>query len=174
MPITSDQSRAARGLLNWTQDELATNSRVSRATVADFESNARRPMKNNVLAMEDSMFAAGVEFIPEKGTEGAGVRFRDRKLQYSRNVRVDAFEGRVSIAMIYAGKDFSCVVPREVIEDHFRMSGGELKTEDDYRTKISEMLHHILAAVERNLKLGHNTDGEQFIFRADMLDPVLR
>ena len=44
MQITADQCRAARGLLNWTQEQLATNARVSRATIVDFESNTRQPM----------------------------------------------------------------------------------------------------------------------------------
>jgi transcriptional regulator with XRE-family HTH domain len=175
MPITSDQSRAARGLLNWTQDELATNARVSRATVADFESNTRRPMKNNLLAIEDALFAAGAEFIPEQGTDGVGVRFRERKLQYNRNIRIEASEGRVSIPMVYAGQDFSCIVPRDVLEDYLRLSGdNQLRSEDDYRAATSEMLHHILAAVERNLKRGYNPDGEFFVLKSDMLDPSLQ
>ena len=175
MPLTSDQCRAARGLLNWTQDDLATNSRVARATVADFESNARRPMKNNLLAMEDCMFAAGIEFLAEQGAEGAGVRFRERKLQYNRNIRIDTFEAGASIPMTYAGEDFICIVSRDLLEDHFRLAGDQsLKTEGDYRNAVSEMLHHILAAVERSLRAGVRPSGDRLFLRAEMLDSSLQ
>ena len=63
MQITADQCRAARSLLNWTQDQLATNASVSRATIADFESNTRQPMKNNLRSIADrANFATDEEF----------------------------------------------------------------------------------------------------------------
>jgi len=171
MPITAEQCRAGRGLLGWTQDDLATNARVSRATVADFEANSRRPMTNNLAAIEDAMFAAGVDFIGEAGAEGVGVRFRERKLQYVKNVRIDTFEGRVTIPMIYAGQEFRCIIPRDVMEDHLRLRGeGLLRNEEDYRSAASEMLHQVLAAVERNLRQGHHPDGDHFVLRSDMLN----
>lgn len=169
MPITSDQCRAARGLLNWTQDELATNARVSRATVADFESNSRRPMTNNILAIEDSMFAAGIEFIPEDGTDGAGVRFRQRTLQYVKTVKVDMFKGEATMPMVYCGNEFLCIVPREVLEDHLHTN---FRTEAEYTRAFSEMLHHILAAVEKQVRLGF--DGERFVVRSEMFDHALQ
>ena len=168
MTITSNQSRAARGLLNWTQDELAQNARVARATVAEFESNMRRPMKNNLLAIEDAMYAAGVEFIAENGADGVGVRFRERKLQYSRNIKIypNSF---VILPMIWGGVDFDVVVPREVLADHIR---GQVNTDDEYRAATSEFLHHILVAVERQMKLGFN--GDRLVLNSAMFDRVLQ
>ena len=171
MAISAEQCRAGRGLLGWTQDQLATNARVSRATVADFESNTRRPMTNNLSAIEDAMFAAGVDFIAEVGAEGVGVRFRERKLQYVKNVKIDTFEGQVTIPMTYAGKEFRCIIPRDVMEDHLRLSGESLlRTEESYRSAANDMLHQVLAAVERNLRRGHNQDGDYFMLRSDMLN----
>ena len=80
MKITSDQCRAARSLLKWSQYQLATKAVVSRSTVADFESNARIPMNNNMRSIAASMFEAGIEFLPEEGDKGVGVRFRERNL----------------------------------------------------------------------------------------------
>lgn len=167
MTITSDQCRAGRGLLNWSQSDLAINCRVAVATVAEFESNTRRPMKNNLLAMQDSMYAAGAEFIAENETDGAGVRFRERKLQYNRNVKIEG--GDALMQMTYAGRNFVCVIPRELLEDHMR---GALKTADAIRIEVSEMLHHILALVERKMKAGF--DGERLVLRTDMFDPSLQ
>ncbi|MCR6632397.1 MAG: helix-turn-helix transcriptional regulator [Magnetospirillum sp.] len=70
--------RAARGLVGWSQGDLADRARVGRSTVADFERGSRTPVRNNLIAMAEALEAAGVEFIPENGG-GAGVRFRDRE-----------------------------------------------------------------------------------------------
>jgi DNA-binding XRE family transcriptional regulator len=70
--------RAARGLVGWSQSELAEKARVGRSTVADFERGSRTPVYNNMAAMMDALVAEGIEFIPENGG-GAGVRFRERR-----------------------------------------------------------------------------------------------
>ena len=43
MEMSRDQCRAARGLLGWTQDQLATAASVSKKTLADYESGKRTP-----------------------------------------------------------------------------------------------------------------------------------
>lgn len=77
MPITAAQCRAARGLLSWSQTDLATEAKVSRATVTSFEADKRTPIENNLNALQTALEVAGIEFIPENGG-GAGVRLRDR------------------------------------------------------------------------------------------------
>jgi transcriptional regulator with XRE-family HTH domain len=79
--ITREQSRAARALLDWTQDDLAEAAGLSGATVRAFE----RPWKANkppsagtLTAVQTALEKAGVEFIPENGG-GAGVRLAKRK-----------------------------------------------------------------------------------------------
>jgi transcriptional regulator with XRE-family HTH domain len=75
--FTSAQSRAARGLLDWSQTDLATKAGISLSTVRDFETGKRSPIANNLAAMRKALEAAGIEFIPENGG-GAGVRLRKR------------------------------------------------------------------------------------------------
>jgi len=146
MHLSSDQCRAGRSLLNWTQEELAINACVSRATVTDFEANARNPMKNNLRAMSDCMFLAGIEFISEKGASGVGVRFRDRKLEYTKTVRANHSAERATMQMRYAEEPFICVISLEAIEDYNKT---EYRNDDEFAFAISDMLHIILAAVER-------------------------
>ncbi|WP_366523188.1 helix-turn-helix transcriptional regulator [uncultured Tateyamaria sp.] len=134
-------------MLNWSQDQLATNAAVSRATVADFETNTRRPMQNNMRSIADSMFAAGIEFLPEEGTKGVGVRFRERKLEYVGNVRINRFENSAAIKMRYAGEEFVCVIDLDAVDDHHR---GNFSTDDQYSKAISDILHIVLAAAERH------------------------
>ena len=165
MQITADQCRAARSLLNWTQDQLATNANVSRATVTDFESNTRQPMKNNLRSIADCMFAAGIEFIPEEGNSGVGVRFRERKLEYLTNVRIDRFERAATIRMRYAGKDFLCLIGLDAIDDYHRTN---FSTDEEYAKAISNIQHIVLAAAERYAP-SHLKD-DKLIITFDMLE----
>jgi transcriptional regulator with XRE-family HTH domain len=64
--MTPDQSRAARGLLDWSQAELAARSNLSESTVRDFEKGRRVPSINNLAAIRRALEAAGVEFIDGK------------------------------------------------------------------------------------------------------------
>ncbi|WP_345770146.1 helix-turn-helix transcriptional regulator [Azospirillum brasilense] len=77
MSITPAQCRAARGLLNWSQDELAeaTNGEVAKRSLVRFEKGDTAPQPRTLIAIRTAMEAAGVEFIPENGG-GAGVRLR--------------------------------------------------------------------------------------------------
>ena len=69
------QTRAARALLNWSQEQLAEKASVSVTTLRNYERGATVPMTNNLNAMRAALEAAGVEFIAEDGG-GAGVRLR--------------------------------------------------------------------------------------------------
>jgi transcriptional regulator with XRE-family HTH domain len=71
------QSRAARGLLGWTQQSLADAASVSLATIQFFETNKREPIPNNLAAIRRALESAGVEFISARNGKGVGVRLRE-------------------------------------------------------------------------------------------------
>jgi len=75
--ITSDQIRAARGMLNWSRKDLAEQSGLSFASMMRLESFEGVPSSNfkTLEAIKTTFEKAGVEFIgtPE---EGAGVRWK--------------------------------------------------------------------------------------------------
>ena len=73
--VSAGQLRAARGLLGWSQSDLADAAKVGRATIADFEAGKRAPYARTLSDMRAALEAAGVEFIAENGG-GAGVRLR--------------------------------------------------------------------------------------------------
>ena len=73
--ITPEQSRAARGLLDWTQARLAREARVGVSTLIDFESRRRNPLRNNLAAIQHALEAAGVEFT---NGDRPGVRMQSR------------------------------------------------------------------------------------------------
>ncbi len=61
--LTPEQVKAARALLAWSQQELATDARVATSTVADFERGARIPIANNAQAIRESLEVRGLQFI---------------------------------------------------------------------------------------------------------------
>ena len=69
------QCRAARGWLNWTQQDLAAKARVSLSTVKDYEADRRTPMHNNLEAMLSAFSRGGVQFTfdPAGGASGITV-----------------------------------------------------------------------------------------------------
>lgn len=74
--LTSDQIRGARGLLNWTQPELASRAGIALGTIQRMEKlGTGRSSAENVQAVQQALEAGGVVFIPENG-EGPGVRLR--------------------------------------------------------------------------------------------------
>jgi transcriptional regulator with XRE-family HTH domain len=64
------QSRAARGLLNWTQTDLMEKSGLAKKTIVDFERGTTRPYGRTLDAIISAFEAAGIEFI------NRGVRMR--------------------------------------------------------------------------------------------------
>ena len=74
--LTPGQCRGARGMLGWSQDELAAASQVSTSTIATFERGERTPTKANLAALKQAFEKAGLVFLPINGG-GVGIRFRD-------------------------------------------------------------------------------------------------
>ncbi len=71
MQIDSKQMRAARALLQWTQEDIAEKSGVSLQTIKNTESDRSYPHAKSMDAIQRSFEDAGVEFM-----EGSGVRLR--------------------------------------------------------------------------------------------------
>ena len=76
--MSPSQSRAARALLNWSQEQLAEKASVSVTTLRNYERGATVPVTNNLNAMRTALEAAGVVFLDEDDG-GPGVRLRKAK-----------------------------------------------------------------------------------------------
>jgi len=82
--IDSAQCRAARGLLAWSQQDLAEAAGVGIVTVHQLEAGTSEPRRATLQVIRNAFEAAGVEFIDENGG-GPGVRLRERRRGRSRD-----------------------------------------------------------------------------------------
>jgi hypothetical protein len=76
--LTSAQIRAARALIRWSAQKLATKTEVGVTTIrrAELTESETKLTRVNDQAIRRVLEAAGVEFIDENGG-GPGVRLRD-------------------------------------------------------------------------------------------------
>ena len=74
MAVTSAQCRAARGLLGWSQQQLAQQAGVGVVTVHQFEVGRSEPRRATVEVIRRAFAVAGVMFIDADHDGGPGVR----------------------------------------------------------------------------------------------------
>ncbi len=79
--ITPVQIRAARALLNLSQDELAEASGLARQSIKNIERGVTDPRLSTAMTIKTTLEKAGVQFL-EVGTEalGAGVALKSRTI----------------------------------------------------------------------------------------------
>lgn len=70
--LTPRQSKAARVLLGFGQEELAKRAKLAKRTVMDFESGARRAGIGTRMAIAHALLKSGVELL-----QGEGVCLRE-------------------------------------------------------------------------------------------------
>lgn len=85
--ITLNQIRAARGLLNWSQSDLARHAGLSLTAVNAIDRELSQPRVRTLATFEKLFESHGIEF-----TQGQGVRFRKDVF------RMETFEGPESFA----------------------------------------------------------------------------
>ena len=100
--IDDKQIRAARAILDWSQEKLAEMSGVARATVKNIENRTTLPRLESANAIRETLEKAGVEFLAS-----SGVRIRDRMIE------------------THDGKDANRVLVEDIYET-LRATGGEL------------------------------------------------
>jgi transcriptional regulator with XRE-family HTH domain len=75
--VTPAQCRAGRGLLDWSQQELAKKAGVGVVTVRQLEAGVHEPRRATLDVVRRCFEAAGIEFIDENGG-GPGVRIKKK------------------------------------------------------------------------------------------------
>ena len=75
MSFFPNQCRAARGLLNLSQAQVATTAHIAATTLSQFERGERIPSYNNFQAIIAALESHGIILIPANGG-GPGVRLK--------------------------------------------------------------------------------------------------
>jgi transcriptional regulator with XRE-family HTH domain len=71
--ISPPQCRAARGLLDWTQSDLAEKAGIGVVTVRQFEGGKTQPLYATLAVLKNTFEDAGIQFL---NGDGPGVRLR--------------------------------------------------------------------------------------------------
>jgi transcriptional regulator with XRE-family HTH domain len=80
LKVSIRQVKAARSLLAWSQEDLATAAGISIPTIKRLEAQdgPLRGRDETAISIRSALEAAGVEFIDENGG-GAGVRLKKKR-----------------------------------------------------------------------------------------------
>lgn len=113
--MTPSQCRAGRGLIGWSQDQLAEAASVSVTTIRNFERGASAPIRATLSAIQSALEVAGVVFIDENGG-GAGVRSRQAVVRLLSR-RYD--DGRMAVVfrLAYIGQEITGIAKRAFLSD---------------------------------------------------------
>lgn len=81
MDITSAQIRAARGLLNLSQKQLADKAGISLNLLNNIERGVANPKPASIKAIRKALEADGIEFLEENGVRERGEKFEFRTIE---------------------------------------------------------------------------------------------
>ncbi|MFY9287601.1 MAG: helix-turn-helix transcriptional regulator [Alphaproteobacteria bacterium] len=132
MMITIEQIKAARALLDWTQEELAAAAGLSKPSINTLERRIANPKLDTMNAIEKALEKAGVAF-----TDGPGVKLQSSVLK----------------TQIFEGDDALLRLCRDIF-DTLAGTGKELLISGIVERKFRDQGKRILEEIERRIK--HN------------------
>jgi transcriptional regulator with XRE-family HTH domain len=126
--ITGRQIRAARGLLEWKVEDLASRTGLTRMTIAKIEAEAVQPQERTLATVVEVFDKNGVEFLPDEG-----VRIRKNEIRtFSGKAGYRQFLDHIYETMQKGGRI------RQLTSD-----GKYLRYADDYALKHLERMSAI-------------------------------
>jgi transcriptional regulator with XRE-family HTH domain len=146
--VISAQIRAARALLNWSQERLAEEAGVGVTSIRDIESQ-RRPTDTGVMRQLHQAFEnAGVKFISGAAEGGPGVRFVAGQAHLIRQPEMTKWDG-LHLSVEWKGQEIDILVAYEVVSDLGNFSGRQPNAAyvDVFRNHRGEILDATGAAL---------------------------
>ena len=128
MILGASTCRAARGLLDWTQTELAAEAEVGLGMLRNFEAGRCFPGETNLFALQRALEKAGVEFLSD-----GGVRLHPDRITFKPDYVVDRYKFRLIVRR--RGRDIIVDVPRETVDDAAGLTGAST---EQRRAKFEE------------------------------------
>ena len=143
-------SRAARGLLDWTQAQLASAAQVGASTVKNFEAGRSLPAEANLFALQRALEAAGVHFLP-----GGAVRLSPDPISFALDYRTDRYKFRMQAGR--SGREITVDIPRETVDDAAELTAASTaereamfrKHRPDFEACATDLIRSQAATVDR-------------------------
>ena len=162
MIITPAQCRAARALLQWSQDDLESHAKVAKKTIADFERGAQIPYERTLKLIAVAIEDAGIEFISENGG-GGGVRSKKASARLLRK-RVSHFKNRASLSVSYQGNEYRVLVPARILDD---LDRTRHKSSAELEASINQHLNLILDCAAAKINSGGADEEGNVLLQSD-------
>ena len=89
MTITTAQIRGARGILNWSQSDLAERTGISATSIGSIENGQSTPRANTISTIQKAFENSGIEFI---GLDGVKIRSGDVRIFSGKNGFLDFYD----------------------------------------------------------------------------------
>ncbi len=125
--IIPAQIRAARALINWSQEKLADEAGVALTSVRDLEAEKRASESGTSVNVRDALENAGVQFLTGSIEGGPGVRLVANRPNLIRRPSPNSmmkWEG-MAVELEFQGRAFKAFISREALEDLGRLKGTE-------------------------------------------------
>lgn len=154
--IIPAQIRAARALIDWSQEKLAKAAGIALTSVRDIEGQKRDAGMETIAAIRQALENAGIVFVSGNSKDGPGVRLvANRPNIIRRPTTVTAWDG-IPFTVEWQGKPLTVFVVREVIEDLGKLKGNE--PESAYLVTFENHVGNILDGVKKAVSDKANFD----------------
>lgn len=100
MTITTAQIRGARGILNWSQSDLAERTGISSTSIGSIENGQSTPRASTLQTIRKTFETAGIEFI---GLDGVRLRSGDIRTYKGQEGLIDFYEDIYQTVKDYKG-----------------------------------------------------------------------
>lgn len=148
--VLPSQIRAARALINMSQEELAAASNVSVSTIRDYEAGRRHATGMSIEALCRALEHNGIIFTRASKKAGPGVCLAGDALDLVRMPKkVNFDDDTISFDVRWRGEPYRVVLPVEVLEDLDRSRDGlnEPGCIASFEQNLDNILDHTLRAI---------------------------
>lgn len=101
MSITTAQIRGARGILNWSQTDLANRTGISATSIGSIENAQSSPRANTLQTIQKAFEDSGIEFI---GREGVRQKTGDVRVLHGREGFWEFYQDIFDVLSAYPGE----------------------------------------------------------------------
>jgi transcriptional regulator with XRE-family HTH domain len=140
-PIIPAQIRAARALLDWSQDQLAERAAIGLSTVRDYEKERRGGDVAGAKLIRQVLEDHGVVFLASEGDLGPGVRLvADAPNVLRRPMKLGRFDA-LMVTVEWRGRQVEVFISQEALDDlggfnSSRPAADYVALFDTYRARI--------------------------------------